>query len=58
MGIAMTWALARGIDLHFQNQDRMLCQSAKVSGNAEYLTKCQCYYDGAPISCMQTYDRN
>lgn len=44
---------ARAIDIHFSNQDEMLCNSAKVSGNAEYLKKCQCYYNGDNIACIQ-----
>lgn len=51
------WALARGLDTTFENQDRMNCRSAKVSGNEEWLEKCQCYYDGKPISCIQTYGK-
>jgi len=51
------WALTTGLDTTFENQDRMNCRSAKVSGNEEWLEKCQCYYDGKPISCIQTYDR-
>ncbi len=51
------WALTTGLDTTFENQDRMNCNSAKVSGNEEWLAKCQCYYDGKPISCIQNYDR-
>ena len=57
IGIALAlavliWAAGRGIDQHFDNQDRMLCSSAKVSGNAEYLNKCECYYKGEAVSCI------
>jgi len=31
----------------------MLCESAKVSGNIEYLEKCECYYEGGDIKCLQ-----
>lgn len=55
--LVFSWALTRGLDTTFENQDRMNCRSAKVSGNEEWLGKCQCYYDGQPISCIQTYDR-
>ncbi len=55
--LILAWAFARGLDTTFENQDRMNCNSAKVSGNEEWLAKCQCYYDGKPISCIQNYDR-
>ena len=42
-------ALDRSID----NQDKMLCDSAKVSGNEEYLKKCECYYTGGSIRCIR-----
>ena len=45
--------LFKGIDRHIENQDIMLCESAKVSGNMEYLQKCQCYYDSKNISCLK-----
>jgi len=41
--------LNRAIGIHFDNQDIMLCESAKVSGNEEYLEKCQPYYNGENI---------
>ena len=46
-------ALFRGLDRHIENQDIMLCESAKVSGNIEYLEKCECYYEGGDIKCLQ-----
>jgi hypothetical protein len=51
--ILFGWAFSTGIDKHIQNQDTMLCESAKISGNSEYLQKCQCYYNGQPIICLQ-----
>ena len=44
--------LIEGIDKHFDNQDTMLCNSAKQSSNVEYLEKCQCYYAGDNIRCI------
>lgn len=49
----LAWAFTTGLDKHIENQDTMLCESAKVSGNAEYLKKCQCYYSGEDIKCLQ-----
>lgn len=60
IGIAIlffSFAVARGLDRSFENKDRMLCNSAKVSGNEEWLKKCECFYNGAPIRCIQNYDR-
>lgn len=42
-----------GLDWHIRNTDRMLCESAKVSRNAEYLEKCECYYRGESIECVE-----
>jgi len=36
-----------------QNQDRMLCESAQISGNEEYLAKCECYYQTGDIECLE-----
>lgn len=35
-----------------EDQDTMLCNSAVVSGNANYKTKCQCFYEGQDVSCI------
>lgn len=51
--IAMVLVTNRAIGIHIDNQDKMLCESAKVSGNAEYLQKCQCFYETNQISCIQ-----
>jgi len=45
-------AVGNSFDAHFDNQDTMLCESAKVSGNEEYLKKCQCYYAGESARCI------
>jgi len=45
--------LMRGINQTIKNQDRMLCESAKISGNREYLKKCECYYLSGDIECLQ-----
>ena len=46
-------AFIKGLDTYIENQDRMLCHSARVSGNDEYLRKCQCFYKGEDIRCLQ-----
>ena len=45
--------LVRSLDTHIENQDKMLCNSAKISGNREYLDKCECFYKGESITCLQ-----
>lgn len=49
----LTFAMGRAIDIHIENQDTMLCNSAKVSGNTEYLKKCECFYKSGDIKCLQ-----
>lgn len=44
--------VGNAIDTRFDNQDRMLCESAKESGNEIYLEKCVCYYGGEDIRCI------
>lgn len=41
------------LDKGIKSQDTMLCNSAKKSGNADYLAKCACFYEGQDISCME-----
>jgi hypothetical protein len=45
--------IVSGVDESIANQDTMLCNSAKKSGNTEYLNKCACFYKGEEISCIQ-----
>ncbi len=47
------FAMTNGINNHFQNQDLMLCNSAKTSQNVEYLERCACYYDTGDINCLK-----
>ena len=49
---AMYFAFVKGLDMTFDNRDRMLCESALVSGNKEWLDKCTCYYAGKDIKCL------
>ena len=44
--------LGLAVDNHFEQQDLMLCRSAKVSRNEIYLNKCVCYYAGENIRCI------
>jgi len=49
----MFWAIDRVVDNAMDNQDTMLCNSAKISGNAEFLEKCICFYESNNISCIE-----
>lgn len=40
------------LDKHLDNQEIMLCNSAKISRNQEYLNKCDCYYKTNEIKCL------
>jgi hypothetical protein len=51
--ILIGWLLVLGIDKTIENQDIMLCESAKISNNQKYLEKCECYYSGEDIKCLQ-----
>ena len=51
--VALALVFAKGIDRVLENQDRMLCESAKISGNVQYLHKCECYYETQDIKCLQ-----
>lgn len=50
--VLATWQVLGAFERVIERQDVMLCNSAKVSGNAEYLKKCQCFYDGEAIACI------
>lgn len=51
--IAFGLAFTYSIDTQIDNQSIMLCNSAKKSGNVEYLEKCQCFYNSGDIECLQ-----
>jgi hypothetical protein len=53
MMLILSKLTVKGIDNGFRDQDIMLCHSAKISGNEEYLNKCKCYYEGKDISCIR-----
>jgi len=38
--VALVWSLSYALDKTIEAQDKMLCASAEISGNAEYLHKC------------------
>ena len=53
VAVVLSILVVNGVNKHIENQDIMLCQSAKVSGNINYLDKCQCYYQSGDITCLQ-----
>ena len=52
LGLLFGFLVGKAIDTSFDNRDRMLCESAQVSGNEVYLEKCVCYYAGENIRCI------
>jgi len=50
--VLVKMVLNRVLDHGIAQQDRMLCYSAQTSGNRNWATKCQCYYNGEDISCI------
>lgn len=48
--LAIAWGFSVGTDKSFKNQDAMLCESAKESGNIEWLNKCDKYYQTGNIN--------
>lgn len=55
LGVAST--IGEAFDSYFDNRDSMLCNSAKVSDNEEYLKKCECFYEGESIRCVYEFER-
>ena len=53
MGYLLVKTYCHGIDRTIRSQDTMLCESALISGNKEYLEKCECYYETDDIGCLQ-----
>lgn len=51
--VILTYEMDSSIGKGIENQDTMLCESAKVSGNTQYLSKCGCYYNTGDIKCLQ-----
>lgn len=41
LGVLLYKTLGDAIDQGIKNQDRMLCESAKVSGNQQYFARCE-----------------
>lgn len=44
VGAGFFYSFGAAFDSHFAAQDKMLCESAQVSGNVEWLDRCQTYY--------------
>lgn len=47
--IGLLFIIPRQLDKMIDNQNVMLCESAKVSGNVEVSKKCKPYYEGRDI---------
>ena len=53
IAIVLSLSVARALDIGSKQQMTMLCNSAKKSGNTEYLDKCQCFYESNDIKCIK-----
>jgi len=49
--------LAKAVTKHIESQDIMLCESAKISGNEEWLKRCECYYKLEDIRCLGVIEK-
>lgn len=54
--VAIIFAFIIGIDKHIDNQNTMLCESAKISKNEVYTEACDAYYDHGDIKYMRNFD--
>ena len=54
VAVIFFYLLGNAIDRSIDNQNVMLCESAKVSKNAQYLSKCQTYYETGDIKYLRT----
>lgn len=50
-------AVRTAIDSRIDSENEMLCESAKMSGNREYLRKCSRYYETGDIKLMRGVDQ-
>lgn len=53
LGVFFLRELCTGVTKQIDNQNFMLCESAKRSGNAEYLKKCALYYETGDIKSVR-----
>lgn len=51
--IFLVKSIGGGIDKSIDNENIMLCHSAEVSGNSEYLKKCQKFYETGDITYLR-----
>lgn len=53
LSLGLVYLAVKSLDGHIENQDRMLCESALISKNEEWLEKCRCFYAKGNIKCLQ-----
>lgn len=51
--VGVWFGTAKAIDQYVDNQSTMLCKSARVSGNTEWLNKCSVYYKTGEIAYLR-----
>lgn len=54
--VAGIFTMIVAIDKHIDNQNTMLCESAKISKNEAYTEACDAYYDHGDIKYMRNFD--
>jgi len=52
LSILVGLAFNRAVNISINSKAIMHCNSARISGNAEYLKKCDCYYSTGDITCI------
>lgn len=52
-GYTLFFVFSGAIDENIDQQNRMLCQSASISGNLEYLKKCKTYYETGDVTSLR-----
>ena len=53
LGVFFLRSVSQGVTKQIDNQNFMLCESAKTSGNREYLSKCSMYYETGDIKSVR-----
>lgn len=53
LAYVIAFFVGRGLDAKIDQQNTMLCESAKKSGNEQYITKCKRYYTVGDIKYLR-----
>jgi hypothetical protein len=53
VGVALLFSVGSAMDKSIDNQNRMLCSSAQVSGNTDWLSKCDRFYATGDVEYLR-----